>query len=67
MRVCHCCLAMNESAKELERCMHCNKSFLPLRYFEKIHSQGKEKWETNFSLSEELEDEDLIKGLVVLW
>lgn len=67
MRVCHCCQKLNESDKELERCMHCNKAFLPLRYFEKVHSHQSEKWESHFSKSEELNDEDLIKGLFVLW
>lgn len=67
MRVCHRCLKLNESPRELERCLHCNKSFLPLRYFEKIHAQHDEKYENHFSTSEDLQEEDLIKGLFVLW
>lgn len=47
--------------------MHCNKAFLPLRYFEKIHAHKEIKFEKHFSLTEELEEEDLIKGLFVLW
>lgn len=67
MRVCHCCLRLNESMQELQRCLHCSKSFLPLRYFEKIHSQKSAPWDTHFSSGKDLEDEDLIKGLFVLW
>jgi hypothetical protein len=67
IRACHSCLKVNESYKEMERCSHCNKSFLPLRYFDKIHHEKDLKWENHFSLSDHLEDEDLIKGLFVLW
>jgi hypothetical protein len=67
IRVCHSCLKLNESHKELERCLHCSKSFLPLRYFDKIHGDKEQKWENHFSTTDVLEDEDLIKGLFVLW
>jgi hypothetical protein len=67
IRACHSCLKINESHKELERCTHCNKSFLPLRYFDKIHNDKDQKWEHHFSMSEQLDEEDLIKGLFVLW
>lgn len=67
IRACHSCLKVNESHKELERCMHCNKAFLPLRYFDKIHGDKEAKWENHFSPTELIEEEDLIKGLFVLW
>lgn len=67
IRACHSCLKLNESHKELERCQHCGKSFLPLRYFDKIHHGKDVKFENHFSMSDALEDEDLIKGLFVLW
>lgn len=67
IRACHACLKINESEKELERCSHCNKPFLPLRYFEKVHQHKDQKWEKFFSSSEHIEEEDLIKGLFVLW
>ncbi len=67
IRVCHSCLKLNESHKELERCQHCGKSFLSLRYFYKIHGDKKQKWENHFSTTDVLEDKDLIKGLFVLW
>lgn len=67
IRACHSCLKINESTKELERCTHCNKSFLPLRYFDKIKSERDVNWENHFSYSDQLEEDDLIKGLFVLW
>jgi hypothetical protein len=67
IRVCHSCTKINESSRELERCAHCNKSFLPLRYFEKIQSDKAAKWEAHFSSTDMIDEEDLIKGLFVLW
>lgn len=67
IRACHACLKLNESYQEMERCSHCNKSFLPLKYFEKIHHHKGQAWGSHFSSSEQIEDEDLIKGLFVLW
>lgn len=67
IRACHSCLKVNESEKELERCTHCNKAFLPLRYFDKIHQEKDVKWENHFYPTELIEEEDLIKGLFVLW
>lgn len=67
IRACHSCLKINESHAEMERCSHCNKAFLPLKYFEKIHESKSAKYKELFSATSELEEEDLIKGLFVLW
>jgi Zn-finger nucleic acid-binding protein len=67
IRACHICLRVNESSVELERCAHCKKPFLPLRYFEKIHQAKEIKFEQHFSSADHLEEEDLVKGLFVLW
>jgi hypothetical protein len=67
IRACHRCGKLTESFQEIERCAHCNKAFLPLRYFEKIHDFKDESWQKHFSNSDDLEDDDLIKGLFVLW
>jgi hypothetical protein len=67
IRSCHSCLKVNESTTELERCTHCNKAFLPLRYFDKIHNSKEAKWENYFYPTELIEEDDLIKGLFVLW
>lgn len=67
IRVCHVCTKINESPRELERCSHCDKSFLPLRYFEKVHAKKNEKFSQHFSDVSEIEEDHLIKGLFVLW
>jgi len=67
IRACHACNKISEAHNELERCLHCSKAFLPLRYFEKIHQFKNESWQKHFSSSDELEEDDLIKGLFVLW
>lgn len=67
MRICHRCQHVNESVAELERCTQCQKSFLPLRYFEKVHTAHGDEWKNNFSRVSDIEEEDLIKGLFVLW
>lgn len=67
IRACHSCLKVNEATKELERCTYCAKPFLPLRYFEKIQQARDPKWENHFWHSSQIDEEDLIKGLFVLW
>lgn len=66
IKQCHCCAHIQETAIELERCTQCQKSFLPLKYFEKIHDTY-QNYTQLFSAAEELEEKDLIKGLIVLW
>jgi rRNA maturation endonuclease Nob1 len=67
VRACHSCAKLNEATKEVERCAHCGKAFLPLNYFEKIHALKDSQWQNHFSAAEQLDEEDLIKGLFVLW
>lgn len=67
MRVCHRCGHCNQTSQEPERCQKCTKAFLPLNYFTKIHDSKGEKFHTLFEEVEALEEEDLIKGLYVLW
>ena len=66
IKKCHCCGKMAESLKEIERCSTCQKSFLPLKYFEKIHDVH-QQYADLFSHVEEIDEKDLIKGLLVLW
>lgn len=66
IKQCHCCHFVHESAVEIERCQNCSKSFLPLRYFEKIHDVH-QTYQQLFSTVDQLEEKDLIKGLSVLW
>ena len=63
----HVCGHLSESSSELERCLKCSKAFLPLKYFVKVHEQTGEKYQELFSSSDELAEDDLAKGLYVLW
>jgi uncharacterized OB-fold protein len=67
IKKCHSCGHINESSRELEACGKCNKGFLPLNYFEKVHSQGTLSYKELFSEVEEITEEDLIRGITVLW
>jgi hypothetical protein len=67
IRACHTCMKITEAFQEIEKCSHCGKGFLPLNYFEKIHDFKGESWKKHFSPADELDNEDLIKGLFVLW
>ena len=67
IKKCHCCGQVAESEKEIQKCVSCGKSFLPLNYFDKIHGDAEYKFEELFSEVSEIEDEDLIKGLYVIW
>jgi hypothetical protein len=64
IRLCHSCSKLSEATVELERCLHCNKSFLPLNYFEKVHGPKKSE---RYAEASSLDEEDLIQGLFVLW
>jgi hypothetical protein len=66
-KVCHSCGHCLEVEREPDKCPKCNKAFLPLQYFDKIHSAKGEKYVTLFERCEDLEEEVLIKGLYVLW
>jgi hypothetical protein len=67
IRKCHCCSKLTESAAEVEKCLSCGKSFLPLNYFAKIHGNDEYKFDELWAKGHELEEEDLIKGLFVIW
>jgi len=67
VKKCHCCGGLTEAQKEVQQCATCGKSFLPLNYFTKIHGQESYKFNDLFAESHELEEEDLIVGLYVLW
>ena len=64
---CHMCGHVIEPQQEPERCEKCRKSFLPSNYFEKIHTKDKVDFKHLFSNTDELYEEDLIKGFHVLW
>ncbi len=66
IKQCHICNHVIETLNEPQRCPKCQKSYLPLNYFHKIHSH-EPQIEELFSSSDELLEEELIKGLYVLW
>lgn len=67
IRKCHCCGQVIESKSESAKCLSCGKSFLPLNYFTKIHDDKDYKFNDLFCEGAELHEDDLIKGLYVLW
>lgn len=64
---CHMCGHVIEANQEPERCEKCRKSFLPSNYFQKIHDKKNVDFKHLFSNSEDLYEEDLVKGFHVLW
>ena len=67
IKKCHLCGAIMEAFSEIKSCSSCNKSFLPLNYFSIIHSKDSKKSKELFLKSDELSEEDMIKGINVLW
>jgi hypothetical protein len=66
IKLCHSCGHVHEAIAEIERCFQCKKSFLPAKYFEKIHDIH-QSYQQLFSKADELDEKDLIKGLMILW
>lgn len=67
IKKCHVCGTIKESYKEEKKCTGCQKSFLPSNYFNKVHAKNSKEFEELFSSSEDLHEEDLVKGINVLW
>ena len=64
---CHLCGHISETDHELAKCLSCSKAFLPLNYYRKIHENSHTHFHELFSFSDDLTEEDLIKGIHVLW
>lgn len=67
VKKCHICGEITERSEEIKRCPNCKKSFLPLNYFNKVHAKNTEEFHHLFVEARELHEEDLIKGIYVLW
>lgn len=67
IKKCHVCGHLMESRKEIEKCDCCKKPFLPMNYFGKVHAKNSEDFKALFAKASELHEEDMIKGLTVLW
>lgn len=68
IKKCHLCGHIMESITELTRCPSCKKSFTPINYFYKVQSKTTSgRYEQYFVSVDEIAEEDLIKGVQVLW
>jgi hypothetical protein len=67
IKKCHVCGKVMESYSEIQRCVSCNKPFLPVNYFGKIHAKNSKEFQNLFSTCEDLREDDLIKGLSCIW
>ena len=67
IRRCHMCGQLNESYSETQRCCLCNKSFLPLNYFGKVHAKNSVDFTHLFEEAVNINENDLIKGLFAIW
>lgn len=66
IRKCHKCGQLIEAPKEQASCACCGKSFLPLNYFAKVHDHSGAVKDL-YADGEELHEDDLIKGIFVIW
>jgi hypothetical protein len=67
IRKCHHCGEILESNKEIEKCSCCKKSFLPSNYFGKVHAKNSREYQDLYLDAAELQSDDLIRGISVLW
>lgn len=67
IRRCHVCSEVLESYSEVEKCTECHKHFLPLNYFGKVHATNSHAFKQLFEEASTLHEDDLIKGLFVIW
>lgn len=67
VKKCHVCGTVTEGHKEPMRCKCCKKAFLPSNYFGKVHAKNSKDFSELFLESDNMHEDDLIKGLNVLW
>ena len=67
IKKCHCCGHLLETVKEASKCTSCKKSFLPTNYFGKVHAKNTAEFKNLFLNSDELHEDDMIKGIQVIW
>lgn len=67
IKKCHVCGHLMESKKEIEKCDSCHKPFLPMNYFGKVHAKSSTEFKQLFSKASELHEDEMIRGLTVLW
>lgn len=67
IRSCHLCGHVNESECEIERCSKCRKHFLPFSYAGMQTPLNSQQYQAIFKDISDLGEEDVIKGIGVLW
>lgn len=67
IKKCHLCGHLNWKDQEVEQCEKCHKSFLPLNYFKRMQKGVQADTQQLFCQCHELSEEDMVKGLYVLW
>lgn len=68
IKKCHLCGHVAESHCEIMRCPNCKKTFVPINYFHKVPKNSfPSDYDGLFMAAEEIVEEDLIKGIQVLW
>ena len=67
IKKCYSCNCLIESVHEPKRCPDCHKSFLPTNYFAKVHAKNEKEFDALFAHCDELHEQDLIRGLTVIW
>ena len=67
IKKCYMCGTVMEGIQEQKKCSGCKKSFLPSNYFGKVHAKNEKEFDSLFSHCDEIHEEDLIKGISVIW
>ena len=67
IKKCHLCGHLIESTSEVKQCPNCHKSFLPSNYLEKVRAKNAKDFKSLYSTIDEMHEEDLVKGIHVLW
>ena len=67
IKKCHMCGEIMESKSEIKKCCKCHKSFLPTNYFFQVTPKTTLEFDQLFKNSKDLNEEDLIKGINVIW
>mgnify|MGYP000362629086 CR=1 FL=1 len=67
IKKCHVCGHVHDTSTEVQKCVNCKKSFLPTKYFDKVHTKNSKDYKLLFSTASDIHEDDLIKGISVIW
>ena len=67
IKKCHVCGQITASYQEPQKCTGCKQAFLPVNYFSKVHSKSQADYHKLFAYGHEINEDDIIKGLTVIW